>query len=231
MRFQSQLIRGTLIKRYKRFLADIRLTNGEIVTAHCTNTGSMKGCKEPGSAVYLSRASNLKRKLAYTWELIKVNRTWVGINTMHPNRLVAEGIETGTIRELQGYENVRREVNVGAHTRLDFCLEGGNGTCFVEVKNVTLNLGGAAAFPDAVSERGTKHLKALMRLKRKGHRAAVIFVVQRQDCKVFRPADEIDREYGRWLRRAVKAGVEALPYRAKVTPKEINLTERIATKL
>ena len=231
MRFKSRLIRGTLIQRYKRFLADVRLANGEVVTAHCTNTGSMMGCKAPGSSVYVSRSENLNRKLLYTWELIEANNTWVGINTLHPNRLVPEAVEAGVIAELSGYPTIRREVKVSAHSRLDLCLEGGNGNCFVEVKNVTLAVNDVAAFPDAVSERGTKHLKELMRLKRQGHRAAIVFVIQRDDCEYFRPADEIDQEYGRWLRRAIKAGVEVLPYRAKVTPKEILLTERIATKL
>ena len=231
MRFQSPLIRGTLVQRYKRFLADVRLANGAVVTAHCTNTGSMMGCKEPGSAVYLSRSDNQNRKLLYTWELIQIGGTWVGINTMHPNRLVPEAIQAGVIEELRGYQSIRREVKVSAHTRLDLCLEGKNGACFVEIKNVTLAVDGTAAFPDAVSERGTKHLKELMRLKRKGHRAAIVFVIQRGDCDSFRPADEIDMEYGRWLRRAIKAGVEALPYRAEVTPKEIVLKERIELKL
>jgi len=228
MRFKSRLIRGTLIQRYKRFLADVRLASGEVVTAHCTNTGSMMGCKEPGSAVYISRSENLNRKLLYTWELIRANNTWVGINTMHPNKLVPEAVEAGRITELSGYQTIRREVKVSAHTRLDLCLEGASGSCYVEVKNVTLAVNGVAAFPDAVSERGTKHLKELMRLKRQGHRAAIVFVIQRGDCEGFRPADEIDAEYGRWLRRAINAGVDALPYRAKVTPKEILLTARIA---
>ena len=178
MRFPSRLIPGTLVQRYKRFLADVRLADGRIVTAHCTNTGSMMGCRESGSAVYLSRSDNVNRKLAYTWELIRVNNTWVGINTMHPNRLVAEGIERGIIRELGGYDNLRREVVTCPGTRLDLCLEGADRPCFVEVKNVTLNVDGAAAFPDAVSERGTRHVKELMRLKRRGHRAAIVFVIQ-----------------------------------------------------
>ena len=231
MLFPSRLIRGTLIQRYKRFLADVRLEDGVIVTAHCTNTGSMLGCKEPGSTVYLSRSESPNRKLAYTWEMIQVRRIWVGINTMHPNRLVAEAIAAGAIPELCDYEIIRREVKVSAHSRLDLCLEGKSGSCFVEVKNVTVSFGGAAAFPDAVSERATKHLKELMRLKRKGHRAAIVFVVQRGDCDHFRPADEIDPEYGRWLRRAFKAGVEVLPYLAEVTPEGIVITERIATRL
>ena len=231
MRFPSRLIRGTLVQRYQRFLADVRLPSGEIVTAHCTNTGSMIGCKEPGSVVYISRSDKKGRRLLYTWEIVEVGRTWVGINTMHPNRLVAEAIASGAIPELQGYDNVRREVVTRQGTRLDLCLEGSNGSCFVEVKNVTLAVDGAAAFPDAVSERGRKHLKELMWLRRKGHRGAVVFVIQRTDCRIFRPADEIDSEYGRWLRRAVKAGVEILPYVATVTPKEIVLKERLPIRL
>jgi sugar fermentation stimulation protein A len=231
MRFTAKLIRGTLVQRYKRFLADVRLPSGEIVTAHCTNTGSMLGCKEPGSVVYLSLSPNKGRKLAYTWEMIQIKQTWIGINTLHPNRLVAEAIEAGAIPELRGYDVIRREIKVSAHSRLDLCLEGRSGCCYVEVKNVTASFNSAAAFPDAVSERATKHLKELIRLKRKGHRAAIVFVVQRGDCDHFRPADEIDPEYGRWLRRAVKAGVEALPYLAKVTPKGIVLTGRLTTKL
>ncbi len=191
----------------------------------------MLGCKEPGSAVYVSLSPNKGRKLAYTWEMIQIRKAWVGINTLHPNRLVAEAIEAGTLRELLGYEVIRREVKVSAHSRLDLCLEGNNRCCYVEVKNVTLSFDGAAAFPDAVSERATKHLKELIRLKRQGHRAAIVFVIQRGDCGYFRPADEIDPEYGRWLRRAVKAGVEALPYAATVTPKGIVLTDRIEVRL
>lgn len=231
MRFPSRLIRGVLVQRYKRFLADVRLESGEIVTVHCTNTGSMLGCKEPGSTVYLSRSPNKGRKLAFTWEMIQVDRTWVGINTLHPNRLVAEAVEAGAIAELRGYPTVRREVKVNAHSRLDLCLEGVHGCCFVEVKNVTVSVDGAAAFPDAVSERATKHLKELIRLKRQNHRAVALFVVQRGDCQYFRPADEIDPEYGRWLRRAVQAGVEALPYCAHVTPREITLRHRLPVRL
>ena len=231
MRFTARLIRGTLVQRYKRFLVDVRLTDGAIVTAHCTNTGSMLGCKEPGSVVYLSRSENKGRKLAFTWEMIQIDRHWVGINTMHPNHLVAEAVAADVIPELRGYETVRREVKVGRHSRLDLCLDGRDGCCYVEVKNVTACIDGAAAFPDAVSERATKHLKELIRLKRKGHRAVILFVVQRRDCEYFRPANEIDPEYGRWLRKAIRAGVEALPYHASVSPREIVLTHRLPTRI
>jgi sugar fermentation stimulation protein A len=231
MRFPTPLIRATLIQRCKRFLADVLLPSGEIVTAHCTNTGSMMGCKEPGSAVYISRCDKAGRRLLYTWEMIRANGGWVGINTLYPNRLVTEGIEAGMIRELQGCNSIRREVCTREGTRLDLCLEAVTGSCFVEVKNVTFAVDRAAAFPDVVSQRGTKHLKELIRLRRSGYRTAVVFVVQRGDCDYFRPADEIDQEYGRWLRRAIKAGVEASPYRAIVTPREIVVTERLPMTL
>lgn len=231
MRFPDRLIRGILVRRYKRFLADVRLADGRVVIAHCTNTGSMTGCAEPGSTVYISPSTKEGRRLLYTWEIVKVGTTWVGINTLHPNRLVAESIEKGVISELRGYTAIHREVITRQGTRLDLRLDDNNGFCFVEVKNVTLAIDGAAAFPDAVTERGTKHLKELIWLRRKGHRAAVVFVIQRDDCNYFRPADEIDSEYGRWLRRAVKAGVEALPYRARVTPRKLVLTERLEVKL
>lgn len=231
MRFESALIRGTLVQRYKRFLADVRLPSGEIVTAHCTNTGSMLGCNEPGSPVYLSLSPNKNRKLAYTWEMVRIRRTWIGINTFHPNRLVGEAIQEGAIAELRGYDTIRREVKVSSHSRLDLCLEGKQGRCFVEIKNVTLAVDGVACFPDAISARATKHLKELIRLKRRGDRAAVVFVIQRGDCAYFRPADEIDPQYGRWLRRAFKAGIEVLPYVATVTRRGIMLAGKMETRL
>ena len=231
MRFAAPLITGTLIRRYKRFLADVRLDDGTVVTAHCTNTGSMLGCNAPGSRVYLSDQSGRGRKLDYTWELIRVGRTLVGINTLAANRLAREGIENGVVRELQGYERLRPEVPTRPGSRLDFLLEGDGEQCYVEVKNVTLVVDRAAAFPDAVSERGTKHLKELMRLRRRGHRAVLLFVIQRRDGATCRPADEIDPEYGRWLRRAVKAGVEVYPYAARVTTRAISLKDPVPLHL
>jgi len=234
MVFPSRLLRGTLIRRYKRFLADIRLLNGRVVIAHCVNTGSMMGCREPGSPVYISRRPGRTRRLSYTWELVQVHDihdTWVGINTSYPNGLVADAIQSGLIKELQGYESIRREVWVSPASRLDLCLERPKDRCYVEVKNVTLADQGIAAFPDAVTERGTKHLKELIRLRRKGEGAAMVFVIQRGDCSAFRPADEIDREYGLWLRKAIKAGVKVLPYVARVTPQEITLTHRLSIRI
>jgi len=214
---------GTLVRRYKRFFADVELRNGRVVTAHCANSGSLSGCNAPGSAVLLSRHPDPGRRLKYTWEMVRVGRIWVGVNTMHPNRLVEEAIARGVIQELQGYDRIRREVRINPRSRLDLCLEREGERCYVEVKNVTLGLDGVAAFPDAVTERGTKHVRELIRLHRKGYRAALVFVIQRADCASFRPADEIDPVYGRWLRRGAAAGVEVLPYLARVAPRGITL--------
>lgn len=226
------LIPGKLIKRYKRFLANIELEDGSMVTAHCPNSGSMRGCNRPGSPVMLSRSDNPTRKLAYTWELVQVDGHWVGLNTMLPNRLVEEAILNGTITELQGYARLRREVAYGSErSRIDLLLEGEQGRCYVEVKNVTLVEDERALFPDAVTERGQKHLRELIEVVRKGDRGVLLFTVQRGDGRAVAPADAIDPAYGRLLRKAVANGVEALAYRAMVQPEEIRLTERLPVLL
>jgi len=231
MHLPPSLIAGTLVRRYQRFLADVRLADGTVVTAHCPNSGSMKGCNAPGSPVFLSRSDNPNRKLAYTWELVQANGGWAGINTGLPNRLVREGIEDGTIRELQGYGQIRPEVRYGTNSRIDLLLEGSERRCYVEVKNVTLVDGDRALFPDAVTERGQKHLRELMEVVRQGDRGVIFFVVQREDASTVGPADTIDPEYGRLLRLAVQHGVEAIAYRALVTPEEIRLTMRLPVVL
>lgn len=226
------LIPGRLIKRYKRFLADIELEDGSVVTAHCPNSGSMKGCNLPGVPVMLSLSPNLNRKLAHTWELVQVDGYWVGLNTMLPNRLAEEAILEGTISELQGYQRLRREVPYGSErSRIDLLLEDEQRRCFVEVKNVTLVEVGLALFPDAVTERGQKHLRELMEVVRNGDRGVILFTVQRGDGVAVAPADAIDPVYGRLLREAVAHGVEALAYRALVTPHEIRLTEPLPVEL
>ena len=218
---------GTLIKRYKRFLADIELEDGSTVTVHCPNSGSMKGCAAPGSPVLLSRSSNQGRKYPLTWELVQVNSFWVGINTARPNGLVHEAIGNGTVTELQGYTSIRPEVPYGEHSRIDLLLEGPAGCCFVEVKNATMIDSNRALFPDAVTTRGQKHLNELMRVVREGNRGVIFFTVQRGDCESVSPADGIDPEYGRLLRMALSCGVEAFAYRALITPEEILLTRRL----
>ena len=222
------LIPGKLIKRYKRFLADIELSDGSVVTAHCPNSGSMLGCNLPGSPVLLSTSPNQNRKLPHTWELLQVGSYWVGLNTMLPNRLAEEAILNGIISELQGYEQLRREVPYGSErSRIDLLLEGKKGRCYVEVKNVTLVQEGMALFPDAVTTRGQKHLRELMEVVRNGDRGVILFTVQRGDGHAVAPADTIDPEYGRLLRQAIANGVEALAYRAEVKPEEIRLTDRL----
>lgn len=226
------LIHGKLIKRYKRFLADIELEDGSVVTAHCPNSGSMLGCNRPGSPVMLSRSDNPARKLAHTWELVQVDGHWVGLNTMLPNRLAEEAILNNTIAELQGYGQVRREIAYGnERSRIDILLEGEQGRCYLEVKNVTLVEQGLALFPDAVTERGQKHLRELMEMVRHGHRGVILYTVQRGDGRAVAPADRIDPAYGRLLREAVANGVEALAYRASVQPEEIRLTGRLPVQL
>lgn len=221
------LVAGTLVKRYKRFLADVTLEDGSLVTVHCPNSGSMMGCATPGSRVLLSSSSNSTRKYPFGWELVQVDGFWVGINTGLPNRLTREAIEDGTVVELQGYATIRPEVPYGERSRIDLLLEGLTGRCFVEVKNVTLEESGRALFPDAVTTRGQKHLRELMRVVREGDRGVIFFTVQRGDANSVSPADMIDPEYGRLLRLAMDNGVEALAYRALVTPEEIKLTERL----
>jgi len=216
----SSLLKGILIKRYKRFLADVRLEDGRTVTAHCPNTGSMMGCKKPGSPVYLSYHPSPHRKLAYTWEIVKVGRCWVGINTGNPNRIIAEAIAEGQIPELDGYGTLKREVPYGNRSRIDILLSEEDRKCYVEVKNVTLAHRGIAYFPDAVTTRGTKHLRELEQVVQQGYRGVMLFFVHRSDGKSFRPADFIDPEYGQTLRRAAENGVEVLVYGAKVSPRE-----------
>jgi sugar fermentation stimulation protein A len=231
MEFQQSLIPGTLIRRYKRFLADVELENGNIVTALCPNTGSLKSCKEPGSPVLLSESSNPKRKLKYTWELIYTNNIWVGINTGYPNILVKEAIKQGTILELQGYEKIRSEVKYGQNSRIDLLLERRTELCYVEIKNVTLIENNYALFPDAVTIRGQKHLNELMHIVKKGQRAVNLFVVQRGDTDYLIPADKIDPEYGKLLRTASKNGVEILVYQADISPQRIILSRKLPVLL
>ncbi|MCG8582796.1 MAG: DNA/RNA nuclease SfsA, partial [Bacteroidales bacterium] len=220
MKFESPLIHGYLIKRYKRFLSDIRLDDGSIVVAHCTNSGSMKTCIEEGAEVYLSLAKDPKRKTRYTWEMIKLNNKWVGINTSHPNLIAFEAVKNEEIEQLKGYSHVQREVKVG-NSRIDIMAQNKEETCFIEVKNVTMKDGDFARFPDAVTTRGKKHLDELIQLKKEGIRAVMLYIIQRSDVSVFAPANHIDPDYADTLRKAYKEGVEIIPIRVKVSPKNI----------
>lgn len=242
MKFSESLVQGTLIRRYKRFLLDVELDSGEQITAHTSNTGSMLGCQDPGSKVWLSRSNNPKRKYQHGWEIVEVDSpkgpVSVGINTLLSNKLVHEAISGGVVKELQGYHSIRPEVKYGIeNSRIDLLLEPFKDEqcskqlpktpCYVEVKNVTLVDDGIAYFPDAVSKRGAKHLRELIEEVRNGNRGVIFFCVQRGDAVMVKPADHIDPEYGQWLRRAVSEGVEALAYQAKVTPQEIILEKRL----
>jgi len=230
MKFEKPLIPGTLIKRYKRFLADVDLYDGKIVTAHTPNTGSMQGCSSPGSKVWLSQSNNPKRKYPLSWELVEVaTDTIVGINTGLPNRLVMEGIDNGVIVELQGYDAIRQEVPYGKErSRIDLLLEAkSKPPCYVEVKNVTLMKDSVGFFPDAVTARGTKHLRELREMVLLGKRAVILFCIQRQDVKSFSPADDIDPVYGNTLRQVMDQGVVALAYSCRVSPLEIMFERKV----
>jgi sugar fermentation stimulation protein A len=214
MQFPDPLIRGTLIKRYKRFLADVKLDDGREITAHCANPGAMTGLKDEGAEVWLSPARNPNRKLKYSWELIRADGTLVGINTAHPNGLVEEAIRAGTIGELAGYADLRREVKYGKNSRIDLLLSGGGRPdCYVEVKNVHLmRQPGLAEFPDSVTARGAKHLAELSDMVEAGHRAVMVYLVQRGDCRTFAIAADIDPKYKQALDDARARGVETICY-------------------
>src|SRR5208282_1351819 len=235
--FPSPLIHGRLIKRYKRFLADVELDDGTVTTVHCPNPGGMIGLDAPGSEIWLSRSANPDRKLPLTFELIRTHSGLVGINTGHPNRIVEEAIGAGRIAELRGYPTVRREVRYGENSRIDLLLEGaGRPTCYVEVKNVHLKRdprpqGGPAEFPDAVTKRGAKHLLEMSREVDAGSRAVMVYVVQRADCESFRIAADIDPAYHRALIDAIAHGVEAICYACNISPEAIELTAPLPVAL
>lgn len=227
MRFPSPLIRGRLVKRYKRFLADVILDTGEALTAVCPNTGSMRGLTTPGATIWLSESDSPTRKYRHTWEMIETDLgkgpTVVGINTGHPNALVAEAIAARRVKALAGYPNRRREVKYGVNSRIDLLLEDPKrGLCYVEVKNVHLmRAEGVAEFPDSVTERGAKHLHEMSEMVRQGHRAMMVFLIQRQDARQFALATDIDPAYAAAFAQARAAGVEAIALRCRMSPEEI----------
>lgn len=216
MNFQSPLVKGILQKRYKRFLADVQLPSGEIVTAHCPNTGSMASCGSPGDTVYLLYAPSPKRKLDYTWELTEVPEGYIGINTMRPNAIVAEALAAGQLAAFAGYDKIQREVKVADGTRIDFKLIDSTGKLpdgFIEVKNVTLKQGERLLFPDAKTVRGTKHLHHLAALAKQGYRAVIFYVINRPERLPFAIADHIDPDYQQAFSEALTAGVTPAAYR------------------
>ncbi|HYM33629.1 MAG TPA: DNA/RNA nuclease SfsA [Candidatus Cybelea sp.] len=232
MRFPRPLRRATLLRRYKRFLADMTLDDGSPITAHCANPGSMLGLAEPGSEAWISPAANPDRKLAWSWELVRVGGHLVGINTVHPNGLVEEAIAAGAIPELAGYPKLRREVRYGRNSRIDVLLSGaGRPECYVEVKNVHLkrdpNVPGLAEFPDSVTARGAKHLAELSEMAAQGRRAVMVYLVQRADCDRFAVAADIDGIYAAALDKALERGVEALCYICRVGLDGIEVDRRV----
>ena len=232
MKFAQPLMEGRFVKRYKRFFADVELPSGEVVVAHTPNTGSLMGCKEEGAPAWVMFEDNPKRKLKYTWELIQVGSTLVGVHTGRANGLAQEAIEAGVIPQLAGYATCRREVKYGQNSRIDLLLEDpAKPPCYVEVKNVTLAEGDMALFPDAVTERGRKHLNELMEMVKQGNRAVMLFVVQREDCTRFAPAQKIDPAYTQTLQQAVDAGVEVLAWQAHLSPQEIRLEKPLPVQL
>ncbi len=232
MRFDQPLIEGTLIRRYNRFLADVKLNGGEEITVHCANPGSMMGVADPGSKVLLSKHEDPRRKLKHQLEIIYAGRTPVGVHTGRPGAVVAEAIGKGKLPELHGYATLRRDIKLVKNTRIDLVLEGnGLRPCYVQVKNVTFAYQGVAYFPDVVSADEARQLSELTDLVREGNRAMIIFVAQRADVAWFRPADHIDADYGQAFRDAVARGVEISCYRANVTKKAIELDEKLTVDL
>lgn len=240
MRFDKPLNDVTLLRRYKRFLADVRLADGSELTVHCPNSGKMTSCSEPGSPARISDSGNPKRKLRHTLEMVRSGRTWVGVNTVNPNRAVEGFVRRGRITELADYDVVEREVpyGEGRRSRIDLRLRDdatAGGTprpdCYVEIKNSTLKVGEHAAFPDAVTERGRKHLLDLAGEVAAGNRAVLFFFVGRADCHRLRPADEVDPAYGETLRRVVADGVEVLAYRMRFDRHRIHLLDRLPIDL
>jgi sugar fermentation stimulation protein A len=238
MRFSSELVPATLLRRYKRFLADVEMADGRVITVHVANPGGMIGLQTPGSRVWLSRSPNARRKLPYSWELAEVNfgggSELVGVNTAHPNTLVAEALDEGIVPELAGYASIRREVGYGegafgGASRIDFLLEGeGRPPCYLEIKNVHLmRRPGIAEFPDSVTARGARHLDELAAMAASGSRAVMLYVVQIGSAETFGLARDIDPAYGRAFDRARAAGVEALAWRCRLTREEIGLMQPI----
>ena len=227
MRYQPQLIPATLIRRYKRFLADVTLDSGEEITVHTPNTGSMMGCSEPGSRIWLRDSNNPKRKYRYSWVMSQNSEgILIGVDTMLPNQLVSEAIQNGTVTELQGYAEITQEVPYGKESsRIDLLLTDTDKIdCFVEIKNVTASTEKKVAmFPDAVTQRGSKHLRELIEVVKAGKRGVIFFCIQRSDARSFRPANEIDPVYSDTLKKAINNGVEALAYRAEISPEGVEL--------
>lgn len=232
MQFQSPLVYGVLIKRYKRFLADVRLDSGEEITVHCPNPGAMMGITAPGLRVALSKSANLARKLAYSWEMVELNGVWIGVNTSNPNLIVGKALALNTIAELAGYKHFKPEVKYGKNSRIDFLLsDGPTELCLVEVKNVHLIRNGSLAeFPDCVTARGAKHQLELAEQVKNGIRCVLLYVVQRDDVQSFSVAADLDPAYAKAAEAATRAGVETFAYSCNMQESGITLKQSLLIK-
>ncbi len=227
MKFKDRLLQGTFIKRYKRFFVDINYKD-KIITAHCPNTGSMMGLLNKGNKTWFSVSKNPKRKLRYSLEIISVGKSLVGINTLLTNKLIFEALKSKKIKSLIRYDNIKAEVKFSNNTRFDFLISDSREKCLLEVKNVTLlRSNNIAEFPDAITSRGTKHLTELINAKKRGFHSCIIYLIQRQDCKVFKIAEDIDINYKIAFDKAIKAGVKILCYDCKINDEEIKLNNQI----
>ena len=229
MDFSSKLFKAKFIKRYKRFFSDHILEDGTIVTAHCANTGAMLGVTEEGVTSWLSKSDNPKRKLKWSWELVQKGKTFIGINTHNPNKIVQEAIQKNEIFEFNNYDSLKREVKYGTNSKIDILLTDKiKKDCYVEIKNVHLSRKkGVAEFPDAVTTRGTKHLKELALVSQSGLRAVMLYLIQRNDCNFFKIAEDIDKEYARAFNFAVKTGVEVICIDTTLNSSAINIGKKI----
>ena len=227
MKFEKKLLKGILIKRYKRFFADIKYKD-KIITAHCPNPGSMMGLLNHDSTALFSESKNPKRKLKYTLQIINFNKKLVGINTHLTNKIVLEALREKKIKNLMKFVDIKTEVKFSDNTRFDFLISKGNEKCFLEVKNVTLvRKNNIAEFPDSITTRGTKHLNELINAKKKGYKSYLLYLIQREDCKSFKIAQDIDREYKNAFDEALKNGVKILCYDCKLNNEEIKLNNQI----
>ena len=227
MKFKEKLLQGTLIKRYKRFFIDLKYQK-KTITAHCPNSGSMLSLLEKGNKVWFSKSDNVKRKLKYTLEIIEVNKKLVGVNTYSSNKIVLESLRQKEIKDLAKYNNIKAEVKFSQNTRFDFLISNSKEKCFLEVKNVTLvREKEIAEFPDSITSRGTKHLRELISAKKKGYNSYLIYLIQREDCKSFKIARDIDEEYKNTYVKALKNGVKILCYDCKLSTEEIRINNQI----
>ena len=227
MKFEKKLLQGILIKRYKRFFIDIKYKN-KTITAHCPNSGSMMGLLDEGNIVWFSQSSDPKRKLKYTLQVICSNNNLVGVNTQLTNKIVFEALENKKIESLKKYNNIKSEVKFSDNTRFDFLISNGNKKCFVEVKNVTLvRKKSVAEFPDAITSRGAKHLIELVNAKNKGYESCILYLIQRNDCRSFKIANDIDKKYKDIFDEAIKNGIKVLCYDCKLSDEEIIINNQI----